>query len=175
MSAKYILCSEITSLRRCLRDLALHGIFNDWLTDRYLRPCLARWMGMKCGTQVVFCKCHVCGSIRHLRIGNKSLINRHVFFDTTSPITIGSHCAIGFGVSLITGTHEIGGHEQRCGPHFGSPITIEDGVWIGSGATILPGVNIGEGSIVAAGAVVAKSMPGDSLIGGVPARIIREL
>jgi acetyltransferase-like isoleucine patch superfamily enzyme len=59
-------------------------------------------------------------------------------------------------------------------PPYSAPIAIEDDVWIGCRATILKGVTIGKGSVVAAGAVVTKSCPHHSLIGGIPAKIIRE-
>ncbi|MBV4357845.1 hypothetical protein KTO63_11845 [Parasegetibacter sp. MAH-26] len=56
-----------------------------------------------------------------------------------------------------------------------APITIEDGAWIGSRVTILPGVTIGEKSIIAAGAVVTKDVEPYTLVGGVPAKIIKHL
>jgi maltose O-acetyltransferase len=54
----------------------------------------------------------------------------------------------------------------------GSPVTIEDYVWIGHRAIIMPGVTIGRGAVVAAGAVVTKSIPAMSIVAGVPAKII---
>jgi acetyltransferase-like isoleucine patch superfamily enzyme len=55
------------------------------------------------------------------------------------------------------------------------PIRIEDGVWIGSRVTVLPGVTIGAGAVIAAGAVVNRDVPPDTLVGGVPARVLRHL
>ena len=54
-------------------------------------------------------------------------------------------------------------------------IVVEDGVWIGTRALICPGVTIGAGSVVAAGAVVIRSVPPNSLIAGVPAKVVRKL
>lgn len=59
--------------------------------------------------------------------------------------------------------------------HYNEPIVIEDDVWIGSGAVILPGVRVGKGSVVAAGAVVTKDVPAQTLVGEVPARIIKKI
>lgn len=56
-----------------------------------------------------------------------------------------------------------------------SPIVIESNVWIGAGATILPGVTIGENSVVAAGAVVTKDVPPNTIVGGVPAKFIKNV
>jgi acetyltransferase-like isoleucine patch superfamily enzyme len=55
------------------------------------------------------------------------------------------------------------------------PIVIERNVWIAAGATIIGGVTIGENSVVAAGSVVARDVPANSLAGGNPARIIRDI
>lgn len=55
------------------------------------------------------------------------------------------------------------------------PVVIGNGVWIGANVTILGGVNIGDGAVVAAGAVVTKDVPAKTLVGGVPAKIIKQL
>lgn len=55
------------------------------------------------------------------------------------------------------------------------PILIKNNAWIGAGATILPGVTIGENAIVAAGAVVSQSVPSNTVVGGIPAKIIKAI
>ena len=64
---------------------------------------------------------------------------------------------------------------DRRGDNIPAPIHVGENVWIGSHATILPGVTIGENAIVAAGAVVTKDVPADTVVAGVPARPIRKL
>jgi acetyltransferase-like isoleucine patch superfamily enzyme len=76
---------------------------------------------------------------------------------------------------VLTTTHDIGPHEQRCHGSRSEPVTIGDGAWIGTRALILPGVHVGAGCVVAAGAVVTDSVPPDSLVGGVPAKVLRTL
>ena len=91
-------------------------------------------------------------------------------------ISIGEDCDIAPRVVLCTGTHEI----DRCGPRmagksYSASISIGRGCWICTGATILGGTKVGEFSVIAAGSVVKGEFPPHSLIGGVPARLIRNL
>ena len=80
---------------------------------------------------------------------------------------------IGHNVVLATLNHEE--DPKKRGNLCPAPIKIADGVWIGSNATILPGVTIGEGAIIAAGAVVTKDVEAMSIVGGVPAKLIRKI
>lgn len=108
-------------------------------------------------------------------IGDETYIGPGCFFDSFEQITIGDRVSLAPQVSLITSTHEIGGHEQRAGALGGKPIVIEDGAWLGARCTVLPGVTIAAGSVIAAGAVVTKSTEPDKLYAGVPAREVRSL
>ncbi len=106
-------------------------------------------------------------------IGAGTFINRGCLIQGHS--TIGAGVSIGPRVQLITDTHRIGSSAHRAGEGLKVPVVIEDGAWIGAGAILLPGVVIGAGAIVAAGAVVNKSVPPNTLHGGVPARKLRRL
>lgn len=108
-------------------------------------------------------------------IGHGTFISRNVYFDLNSPVFIGSRVHIASNVKFITSTHEVGDPSQRAGRLISAPISIGDGAWIGAGAIILPGVQVGAGCIIAAGAVVTRSVPEDTVVGGVPARVIRTL
>lgn len=81
---------------------------------------------------------------------------------------------IGPNVSIITSGHPLEPSRRRDGV-TAAPIVIERNVWIAAGATIIGGVTVGENSVVAAGAVVTKDVPPNSLVAGVPAKVIRML
>jgi acetyltransferase-like isoleucine patch superfamily enzyme len=108
-------------------------------------------------------------------IGAHCYINRDCYFDGETLITIGDRVAVGPGVYFITGTHRMGPHTQRAGVLIAAPIRVGDGAWIGARAILLPGVTVGAGAVVAAGAVVMKDVPADTLVAGVPAQMKRNL
>lgn len=110
---------------------------------------------------------------KNIRLGKGVFINSGCCFQDQGGIKIGNNVLIGHQVVLATLNH---GHlpKGRADLH-GKGIVIEDEVWIGAHATVLPGVRIGHGSIVAAGAVVNKDVPPLSVVGGVPAKLIKTL
>ncbi|HEX5323317.1 MAG TPA: acyltransferase [Capsulimonadaceae bacterium] len=112
---------------------------------------------------------------KRLKIGTDCQINSPLFLDLNSEITIGNGVAIGHHVVLVTANHEIGPAEHRCGALDCVPIRIEDGCWIGARTTILPGVTIGRGSVVSVGSVVSADVPPNRVVGGVPARPVKQL
>lgn len=110
-----------------------------------------------------------------LHIGPVCRFNVGCFLNLGDHIHIGRYVGFGQQVMVLTETHAIGGPEYRSGPLTPKPVHIGDGCWIGARATILPGVTIGAGAVVAAGAVVGKDVPPHTLVGGVPAKTLREL
>lgn len=90
-------------------------------------------------------------------------------------VTIGDNCFMAPGVHIYTATHPIDAVERISGVEYGKPVTIGHNVWIGGRAIINPGVTIGDNVIVGSGAVVTKNVPSNVIVGGNPAKVIREL
>ncbi len=115
------------------------------------------------------------GAIGLLSIGEGTFVSGWLHVDLGAPVSIGDRVHFGQGVTLLTMDHEIGPAEERCGRLVAAPIRIGDGAWIASHVTVLPGVSIGRGAIVAAGALVTADVAPDTMVGGVPARLVRSL
>lgn len=108
---------------------------------------------------------------KNTTVGERVFINAGCKFQDQGGISIGNDCLIGHNVTLCTINHDPC-PERRADMVF-RPIRIADKVWIGANATVLPGVTIGEGAIIAAGAVVTKDVAPRTVVGGVPAKVIK--
>lgn len=111
----------------------------------------------------------------NIQVGDQVFFNFNCTLLDVCPITIGNRCLFGPNVQIYAATHPIESSTRGSLLEFGRPIHIEDDVWVGGGAIICPGVRIGARSIIAAGAVVTKDVPANVLVGGNPARIIKNL
>lgn len=111
----------------------------------------------------------------NIHVGEEFYANFNCVFLDVCPISIGNNAMLGPGVSLVTAEHPLKPDERNSGFEFGRPITIGDNCWIGTNATVIGGVTIGNNCVIAAGAVVTQSFPDNVIIGGVPARIIKEI
>ena len=110
---------------------------------------------------------------KNIHIGQRVFINSGCKMQDQGEIYIGDDVLIGHNACLLTLNHEMD-PENRADMHP-KPIHIEDKAWLGSNVTVLPGVTIGEGAIVAAGAVVTKDVESNTIVGGVPAKIIKRI
>lgn len=110
---------------------------------------------------------------RFTRIGKNVFINHACSFLDMGGITIEDEVLIGPKVNLITENHPLDPNDRRA--LITKPITIKRKAWIGAAATILPGVTVGENAVVAAGAVVSKDVPDNTIVGGVPAKEIKRI
>lgn len=110
---------------------------------------------------------------KHIRLGKNVFINHACTFLDLGGITIEDDVQIGPKVNLITENHPVDPSKRKYLDL--KSILIKRNVWIGAGVTILPGVTVGENSIVAAGAVVNKDVPDNTIVGGVPAKVIKSI
>lgn len=106
---------------------------------------------------------------KHTRIGLHNTI--------IGPVTIGDHVNLAQGITVTALNHNFADTTKRIDEQgiTTRPVVIGDDVWIGANAVILPGVTIGRHAVVAAGAVVTQDVPENTLVGGVPAKIIKSL
>jgi len=112
-----------------------------------------------------------------IRIGKESLIGEYSIIRGQGGVKIGDRVYTSPFTQIIAVNHVFNDPNQSFVSQgiTAEGIVVEDDVWIGSGAVILDGVKIGRGSIVAAGAVVTKDVPEHSIVGGIPAKIIRPI
>lgn len=103
-------------------------------------------------------------------IGNNSCINSNCRLDSRGGLSIGNNVSVSENVIFLTADHneELLGNSERT-----KKVTIEDYSWIGTRAMVLPGVTIEKGAIVAAGAVVTKDVMSLTVVGGIPAKFIK--
>jgi len=133
---------------------------------------LSRILNKELQNVAVFTPIYInCG--KSISIGKNVFINFDCTFLTLGGITIEDDVLIGPKVSLITENHPINPQERK--GLIAKPIHIKRNAWIGANVTILPGVTIGENAIVAAGAVVSKDVPDNVIVGGIPAKIIKNI
>lgn len=112
-----------------------------------------------------------CG--KNITFGKRVFINSGCRFQDQGGITIDDGALLGHNVVLATLNHGVAWKERP--DLIPAPIHIGKNVWIGANATVVGGVTIGDNAIVAAGAVVTKDVPENTIVGGVPAKLIRKI
>lgn len=113
-----------------------------------------------------------------LRIGDNTSIGRQVQINAWRSVTIGRSVLIADRVFISDADHNYADPETPIalqGDAFCGAVALRDGCWIGIGAVILPGVTVGRNAVVAANAVVTHDVPDRAIVGGIPAKIIRQL
>lgn len=111
----------------------------------------------------------------NIKVGTKVFMNYNCCILDVMPVSIGNHVLFGPNVQIYTATHPIHPETRAEWLEYAKPISIGNDVWIGGGAIICPGVSIGNGVVVAAGAVVTKDVPDRVVVGGNPARILKQI
>jgi acetyltransferase-like isoleucine patch superfamily enzyme len=108
-----------------------------------------------------------------ITIGKNVFINHACSFLDLGGITIEDDVLIGPRVNLVTEGHPLNPENRKA--LITKPVTIKRGAWIGAGATILSGVTVGENAVVAAGSVVSRDVAANTVVAGIPARIVKSI
>lgn len=153
------------------RTLALTPALNSAISIEAVREKLSGIIGAPVDeTTVIFAPFHT-NLGRFIKLGKHVFINHACSFLDMGGITLEDHVLIGPRVNLVTENHPLNLASRR--GMLCKPILIKRNAWIGAGATILPGVTVGENAVVAAGAVVSKDVPANTVVGGIPAKQIK--
>jgi acetyltransferase-like isoleucine patch superfamily enzyme len=130
------------------------------------------WLGKR---SVVESYCCINNAVGDVTIGDNTRIGIHC--TVIGPVCIGSHVNLAQGITVTALNHNFADTTRMIDQQgvSTSPVVIGDDVWIGANAVILPGVTIGRHCVVAAGAVVTKDVPDNTIVAGVPAKIIKKV
>ena len=130
------------------------------------------WLGKH---SVIESFCCINNAVGDVTIGDYTRIGIHNTI--IGPVCIGNHVNLAQGITITALNHYFEDTSKRIDEQGIStkPVVIGDDVWIGANAVVLPGVTIGSHCVVAAGAVVTKDVPDHTLVGGVPAKIIKNI
>lgn len=105
--------------------------------------------------------------------------NFYANFDCTildvCEVRFGDNCMLAPGVHIYTATHPLNPAERNSGKEYAKPVIFGNNVWIGGSAVINPGVKVGDNVVIASGAVVTKDVPDNVVVGGNPAKIIKQI
>ena len=168
-----------SDLAQKMEEMAEKAIKNLYFMNKelYNADAVRRWIYILTGEEPdpslkVFTPFYTdCG--KNLHLGKNIVINSGCHFQDQGGIYIGDNTIVERNVIFTTLNHDL--NPKSRGDMWPKPIHIGKNVWIGAGATILPGVNIGDNSVIAAGSVVTKDVPENSVYGGNPAKLIKNI
>lgn len=116
-----------------------------------------------------------CDNGKNISVGEDFLSNYNLTILDIAPVTMGHNVMIGPNVDIYTVNHPVDALQRRKYIAQGLPVKIGNDVWIGGKASIMPGVTIGSNVVIAGGAVVTNDVSDNSMVGGVPAKLIKKL
>lgn len=111
----------------------------------------------------------------NIKLGKYVFINANCYLMDGGGIEIGDHCFIGPYCGFYTAAHPLQYKYRNQGLEKALPIKVGDNCWFGANVSVMPGVTIGSGCVIAAGAVVTKDIPDNSVAAGVPAKVVRTI
>lgn len=163
-----LLCEEIENTKRLVVELN-----TGYHTPNEVRALLEHIWGQPLDASVRMFPPFYTAFGKTTRVGKEVFVNFGCTFLDQGGITLEDGVFIGPGTKILTEHHP----EEPALRHrlLVKPVIVRRNAWIGAGAMILPGVTVGENAIVAAGAVVTKDVPGNTIVAGVPAKILRNI
>ena len=167
---KYFLVSTYEWLSALVFAMPRHRFFN------VLKSVYMRLQGAKIGKRVVFYPGIMINPLFNITLGDDVDLAFGVIITTAGSVYIGDRTLIGYRTQIVSANHIIPPNRGRIfgSGHDKKPIRIENDAWIGANCVITAGVTIGEGAVVAAGSVVTKDVAPYTIVGGVPAKLIKE-
>lgn len=159
-----------------LRARRLTRLYNQTIeTDRIERSRLIKELFGSTKENVGIEPTFKCDYGYNIHVGENFFMNFDCVILDICEVRFGDNCMLAPGVHIYGATHPLDPTERNSGKEFGKPVIIGDNVWIGGGAIINPGVTIGDNVVIASGAVVTKDIPDNEVVGGNPAKKIREV
>ncbi|WP_456274585.1 maltose acetyltransferase domain-containing protein [Bacillus sp. AK031] len=163
------LIEERVNARRLTR------LYNNSLETDEDRPAMLKELLGSTGEQVCIEPSFRCDYGSNIHVGENFFANFDCVFLDVCDIRIGENCQVAPGVHIYTATHPLNPVERNSGKEYGKPVMIGDNVWIGGQSVINPGISIGNNVVIASGSVVTKDVPDNVVIGGNPARVIKQI
>lgn len=164
--------SDLKAMRQKKRDYMAR--FNNELDGDKRSLILKEWLGST-GDNIFMEANFACDYGSNIYLDENFYANFNTTMLDVCEIRIGNNAMFGPNCQLLTPLHPLNAEERIAGLEFGAPITIGDNVWLGGGVTILPGITLGDNVVVGAGSVVTKSFGDNVVLGGNPARVIKNL
>lgn len=173
-----IIATCICILPRGIRVFLLKIFRNtDGNVGFLIRYLLVKKLAKSCGDNIVIKPYVVLQRIENLSLGNNVSIHHFSYIDAEGEISIGDDVSIAHSSSILSSNHvwKDASMPIKYNPVEYSRVVIEDDVWIGCGCRVLAGTHIHKHSVVAAGAVVNKNIESHTVVGGVPARVLKRI
>ncbi|MDI0267007.1 sugar O-acetyltransferase [Clostridioides difficile] len=146
---------------------------NSYHTKKEIRKLFSKLTGVEVDESLYLIPPFFTDFGKNIRVGKDVFINHACTFMDRGGITIEDDVLIGPKVNLITINHPLEPSKRHS--TVSTPIVIKKNAWLGAGAMIMPGITIGENAVVSAGAVVTKDVPPNTVVAGVPAKIIKNI